>query len=227
MSSACPACRRRIVHGQVEGPDRRAQPDRAPVRQGLDHEARQERQVDGRRDDVHRLARPRYRARRRRPAARAAWWKSTGRNPPARPRWRCTPSPKRRSSAASAPSSMPSTRSIPVYARKLGVNVDDLLISQPDAGEQALEIADTLVRSGAIDVLVVDSVAALGAALRARRRDGRRAARLAGAADEPGAAQAHRLDLQVAHHGDFHQPDPHEDRRDVRLAGDDVGRAMR
>jgi recombination protein RecA len=49
----------------------------------------------------------------------------------------------------------------PVYARKLGVNIDDLLISQPDAGEQALEIADTLVRSGAIDVLVVDSVAAL------------------------------------------------------------------
>jgi recombination protein RecA len=49
----------------------------------------------------------------------------------------------------------------PVYARKLGVNVDDLLISQPDAGEQALEIADTLVRSGAVDVLVVDSVAAL------------------------------------------------------------------
>ena len=49
----------------------------------------------------------------------------------------------------------------PVYARKLGVNVDDLLISQPDTGEQALEIADTLVRSGAVSVLVVDSVAAL------------------------------------------------------------------
>ncbi len=49
----------------------------------------------------------------------------------------------------------------PSYARKLGVDVDNLLISQPDAGEQALEIADTLVRSGAIDVLVVDSVAAL------------------------------------------------------------------
>ena len=49
----------------------------------------------------------------------------------------------------------------PVYARKLGVNVDELLISQPDHGEQALEIADTLVRSGAIDVLIVDSVAAL------------------------------------------------------------------
>ncbi|MEM6617509.1 MAG: recombinase RecA [Pseudomonadota bacterium] len=49
----------------------------------------------------------------------------------------------------------------PVYARKLSVNVEDLLISQPDTGEQALEITDTLVRSGAIDVLVVDSVAAL------------------------------------------------------------------
>jgi recombination protein RecA len=49
----------------------------------------------------------------------------------------------------------------PIYARKLGCNVDDLLISQPDHGEQALEIADTLVRSGSIDILVIDSVAAL------------------------------------------------------------------
>ena len=49
----------------------------------------------------------------------------------------------------------------PGYARKLGVDVDNLLISQPDAGEQALEICDTLVRSGAIDVVVIDSVAAL------------------------------------------------------------------
>ena len=49
----------------------------------------------------------------------------------------------------------------PIYARKLGVDVDNLLISQPDTGEQGLEIADTLVRSGSIDVLVVDSVAAL------------------------------------------------------------------
>ncbi len=47
------------------------------------------------------------------------------------------------------------------YAKKLGVKTDDLLISQPDHGEQALEIAETLVRSGAIDVLVIDSVAAL------------------------------------------------------------------
>ena len=49
----------------------------------------------------------------------------------------------------------------PVYAKSLGVNIDDILISQPDTGEQALEIADALVKSGAIDVLVIDSVAAL------------------------------------------------------------------
>src|SRR5678815_2913192 len=49
----------------------------------------------------------------------------------------------------------------PVYAKRLGVNIDELIVSQPDTGEQALEIVDTLVRSNAIDVLVVDSVAAL------------------------------------------------------------------
>jgi recombination protein RecA len=49
----------------------------------------------------------------------------------------------------------------PIYARKLGVDLDELLISQPDTGEQALEITDTLVRSGAVDIVVVDSVAAL------------------------------------------------------------------
>jgi recombination protein RecA len=49
----------------------------------------------------------------------------------------------------------------PVYAKKLGVDIDELIVSQPDTGEQALEIVDTLVRSNAIDILVVDSVAAL------------------------------------------------------------------
>ena len=49
----------------------------------------------------------------------------------------------------------------PVYAQAIGVNVDELLISQPDTGEQALEIADMLIRSGALDVIVIDSVAAL------------------------------------------------------------------
>lgn len=49
----------------------------------------------------------------------------------------------------------------PIYARKLGVDIDQLLVSQPDTGEQALEIADALARSGAVDVMVIDSVAAL------------------------------------------------------------------
>ena len=49
----------------------------------------------------------------------------------------------------------------PIYAETLGVNIDDLLVSQPDTGEQALEICDMLVRSGAVDVVVIDSVAAL------------------------------------------------------------------
>lgn len=58
----------------------------------------------------------------------------------------------------------------PVYARSLGVNTDELLVSQPDNGEQALEIMELLVRSGAIDVVVVDSVAALTPAPRSRAR---------------------------------------------------------
>jgi recombination protein RecA len=70
------------------------------------------------------------------------------------------------------------------YARSLGVKVEELLISQPDNGEQALEIADTLVRSGAIDVVIVDSVAALVPEGRARGRHGRGLGRRAGAADE-------------------------------------------
>ena len=60
----------------------------------------------------------------------------------------------------------------PIYARKLGVDVDNLLLSQPDGGEQALEICDTLVRSGAIDIVVVDSVAALVPRAELEGRDG-------------------------------------------------------
>ncbi len=58
----------------------------------------------------------------------------------------------------------------PIYAAKLGVNVDELLLSQPDTGEQALEIADMLVRSGSVDIVVVDSVAALTPRLKSKAR---------------------------------------------------------
>ena len=107
-----------------------------------------------------------------------------------------------------------------VYARKLGVDLENLLISQPDTGEQALEITDTLVRSGAIDVLVIDSVAALTPKAELEGEMGDHADGQPGPADEPGLAQAHGLDLQIPLHGHLHQPDPHEDRRDVRLARD-------
>ena len=62
----------------------------------------------------------------------------------------------------------------PVYARDLGVDIDNLYVSQPDNGEQALEICEALVRSGAIDIIVVDSVAALVPKNGNRRRDGRK-----------------------------------------------------
>ena len=87
----------------------------------------------------------------------------------------------------------------PAYAEKLGVNVQDLLVSQPDTGEQALEITDMLVRSGAVDVVVIDSVAALTPRAEIEGEMG---------------------ELQVG----LHQSDPHEDRRDVRQSGDHHGR---
>ena len=80
---------------------------------------------------------------------------------PARPPSRCTPWPARRSWAVSSRSSTPSTRWTRSTPSTLGVDADALLVSQPDTGEQALEIADMLIRSGAIDVIVIDSVAAL------------------------------------------------------------------
>ena len=107
----------------------------------------------------------------------------------------------------------------PIYARKLGVNVDELLISQPDAGEQALEITDTLVRSGAIDIVVVDSVAALVPRAELEGEMGDSLPGLQARLMSQAFAQAHRLDQQIQDHGDLHQPDPHEDRRDVWLAG--------
>jgi len=77
----------------------------------------------------------------------------------------------------------------PAYAKKLGVDVDNLLVSQPDYGEQALEITEALVRSNAIDVLVVDSVAALVPKANSMAK-WRQPHGAAGAADVTGAAQA-------------------------------------
>ena len=99
---------------------------------------------------------------------------------------------------ASRRSSTPSTRSTPTYARKLGVKTDELLVSQPDFGEQALEIADMLVRSGAVDIIVIDSVAALVPKGGNRGRHGRQPRRHAGASHVAGASQAHGDGRQVS-----------------------------
>ena len=108
----------------------------------------------------------------------------------------------------------------PSYAKKLGVNLDDLLISQPDTGEQALEIADTLVRSGAIDVIVVDSVAALVPKAELEGEMGDAHVGLQARLMSQALAQAHRLDQPQQVHADLHQPDPLQDRRDVRQPRD-------
>lgn len=76
----------------------------------------------------------------------------------------------------------------PTYAAALGVDVEQLLVSQPDNGEQALEIADMLVRSAAIDLVVIDSSRCANPEGRDRRRDGRQPRRPTGAPDEPGAS---------------------------------------
>ena len=78
-----------------------------------------------------------------------------------KPRCRCTPSPKPRRLGGTAAFIDAEHALDAIYSRKLGVDVDNLLVSQPDSGEQALEIAEVLIRSGAIDIVVVDSVAAL------------------------------------------------------------------
>ena len=92
---------------------------------------------------------------------RGASSRFTGRNPPARTPWRCTALPRAKSGAATPPLSTWSTPWTLSTPGNLGVDVDSLLVSQPDTGEQALEITEALVRSNAIDVIVVDSVAAL------------------------------------------------------------------
>ena len=113
---------------------------------------------------------------------------------------------------------MRSTRSTPASS---GVDVDDLIVSQPDTGEQALEITDTLVRSNAVDILVVDSVAALVPRAEIEGEMGDSHVGLQARLMTPVAAQADRLDLQVQMPGHLHQPAADEDRRDVRQSGDD------
>ena len=105
----------------------------------------------------------------------------------------------------------------PTYSRTLGVNIDELLVSQPDNGEQALEIADMMVRSGAVDLVVVDSVAALvpRAEIEGEMGDSHVGlqARLMSQAMRKLAGSL----VAVRHHRDLHQPAARKNRRDVRV----------
>ena len=98
---------------------------------------------------------------RRRLSRAGGWWRSSATSRRARPPSPSTPSPRCRPRAVSPPSSTPSTPSTWPTRASSGSGVEDLLVSQPDTGEQALEITEQLVRSGAVDLVVVDSVAAL------------------------------------------------------------------
>ena len=112
----------------------------------------------------------------------------------------------------------------PVYARAIGVDVDELLISQPDTGEQALEIADMLVRSGALDVVVIDSVAALTPRAEIEGEMGDTHVGLQARLMSQALRKLTGQPQQVQHDLHLHQPAAGEDRRDVRLAGDHPGR---
>ena len=107
----------------------------------------------------------------------------------------------------------------PDYAKKIGIDINNMLISQPDTGEQALEIVETLVRSNGVDVIVVDSVAALVPKAEIEGEMGDSHMGFAGAADEPGPAQTGRHYQQDQNRGDFHQPDQDENRRLFRQSG--------
>ena len=108
----------------------------------------------------------------------------------------------------------------PAYAKKLGVDVDNLLVSQPDYGEQALEIAEALVRSGAIDVLVVDSVAALVPKAELDGEMGDSHMGLQARLMSQALRKLTGIGFEVAHLPHLHQPDSREDRRDVRQSRD-------
>ncbi len=112
----------------------------------------------------------------------------------------------------------------PSWAKKLGVDLEMLLVSQPSSGEEAMQITEMLVKTNAVDVIVIDSVAALVPQEGTRRRNRRLARRPAGPADEPVAPQAHRRHRQEQHVRDLHQPDPREDRRHVRQPRNDPRR---
>ena len=143
--------------------------------------------------------------------------RSSARSPRVSPRWPCTWWPKPSATAVSAPTSTPSTPWTPSTPRRIGVNIDDLLISQPDTGEQALEIADMLIRSGALDVLVIDSVAALTPRAEIEGEMGDTHVGLQARLMSQALRKLTGTLSKSRHHRHLHQPAQGEDRRHVRI----------
>ena len=106
----------------------------------------------------------------------------------------------------------------PHYATACGLDLNNLLISQPDSAEQALDITEQLVRSGAVECRGHRQRRCLGTPGRSRRRHGRRPCRHAGPPHVPGPAQAHLHHQSLPHRRRFHQPDPREDRHQLTVA---------
>ena len=112
----------------------------------------------------------------------------------------------------------------PAYAKRLGVNLDDLLVSQPSSGEEALRICETLMRSNALDVIVVDSVAALVTRAELEGEIGDTTVGAQARLDERGFAQTHVADFKSADLLHFHKSNPRKNWRDVWKSGDDTRR---
>ena len=103
----------------------------------------------------------------------------------------------------------------PDYAKALGVDIDELLLSQPDTGEQALEVTDMLVKSGSLDVIVVDSVAALVPRAELEGRYGRFSRGLTGQINVSSIKKNYWKHPEIKYLGNFYQPNKDEDWRDV------------
>ena len=204
-----------------QGARRSAGQHRKGVRQGLDHALG---------DKTAQLSRGSRPGRSRstspwaaRPAARPDH-RCSARSRAARRRSPCTPSPTPRRIGGVAAFIDAEHALDPSWCKRLGVNIESLLVSQPGSAEEALQIAEMLVLSNAVDIIVIDSVAALVPRAEIEGEIGDSSRRPAGPPDEPGPAQADRRGLAVEVRADLHQPDPREDRRDVRQPRDDARR---
>ena len=154
-----------------------------------------------------------------------ASWRFSGRSLPAKPRSRLQVIAQAQAAGGTAAFIDAEHALDPTYARALGVDVDNLLVSQPDYGEQALEITSSLIASNVIDVVVVDSVAALVPKAELEGEMGDSFMGLHARLMSQAMRKAHRGGVEGQCLSHLHQPGAREDWRGVRQSGDHHGRA--